>query len=232
MTDLKTSFEELRSVITQTIRKIDLFTLKRPETIEEFYKGQDCMTKFLTETSKTLYESMYSTTNIVEDNIRSVYILSDDATLEGHASELETQLGQLRVTGDAIASFPTEFNESITDQIIKFVDTQHTLLDSSSKTTDSKDKADISCHKKSLEELIIFDGGHRIMVDLLRTYRELCVKLISILAITLGRWESKLEDRVDSESFSDTMIMSNFEGIQKLSVKNRKNKKSKNDIYM
>ena len=232
MTDLKISFEELRTIITQTIKKIDGYNLREIDSYDVFYEEQNSLHEFLTDSSELLYESMYKTTNIVEDNIRSVYILSNDATLEGHATELETQLAQLRVTGDAIASLPTEFNDSITDQILKYTDSQHTLINSSSKTTTANEKIEIEAHKRALQKLILFQGGSRIMVDLLRTFRETCIKLMSILAITLGRWESKLEDRVDAETFSEAMIMSNYEGIEKLSMKNKKSKRSNNDIYM
>lgn len=243
MTDLKTSFEELRTVITQTIKRIDAFEIPEPDNDGAFYETHDEMMDFLTETSETLYREMYKTTNLVEDNIRSVYIMSDDATLEGHASELETQLAQLRVTGEAIASLPTEFNESFSDILIKYSDMNHTLLDTFSKIhemhktgnigrPDSTDKAVNLVHQRGAKELILYVGGKRVMKDMLRSYRETCIKLMSILMVTLGRWESKLEDRVvDIESFSESMVMSNYEGVEKLSVKSKKSKRLNNN-YM
>jgi predicted Zn-dependent protease with MMP-like domain len=242
MTDFKTSFEELRTVITQTIKKIDGFSIPEINTEGAFYESHSEIMDFLTETSETLYQSMYKTTNLVEDNIRSVYVLSDDATLEGHASELETQLAQLRITGEAIASLPTDFNDSFAEVIVKYTDMNHTLLDSFSKIremhktsglggSESTDQAVNLVHQRGAKEMILYTGANRIIKDIMRSYRETCIKLMSILVVILGRWESKVEDKIDLESFSESMIMSNYEGIEKLSTKNKRGKRS-SDIYM
>jgi len=211
--EFKESVNLLCKSIKNTIKDIDAFELKYYPDPRDTHEFMDRAVRFIDEASKPLYEKIYRTTNIVEDNIRSVYILMDDATLEGHASELETHLAQLRVIGDTIVSAPTSLNDEVTDLVVKYADLQYRFLKISQiRKTDPELTA-------GFETTVMSRGGYRIVVDAFRNFKESCIKLLSILAITLGRWENKVEGRVDAESFEGAMFMTNYDTPGELSSK-------------
>jgi hypothetical protein len=215
--EIKESIQTIYSQIKTTIGVIDEFSPPPVTSTDEFYKLVEQTGELLKETSKPLYEIVYQVTNILEDNIRSVYILTDDATLEGHATELETHLQQLRAVCDSIGTLLTTFNDGISDVIVKFTDVFHTHV-----KTESLLGRDLPTDTHPIMKIVLFEGGYRIVVDTLLTYKETCIKLLSILAITLGRWENKIEDRVDQESFQDSMVMANFQKLDGFSSKKPK----------
>lgn len=227
---LKNSIEGLYDKIRETIKKIEQFEVKKPAAVDEFYQLVESTESFLEGTTGGLYDMIYQTTNLVEDHIRSVYLFTDDATLEGHATDLETHLTQMRVVGEGIKNYPIDFNDEIGDLINKYLST----MDSVGKVNEMIRKGDlqtVNTYQSNIQNIVFINGGFLKISATMKDLKESCIRLMSILAMTLGRWESKLEDRVDSENISEGLVMSNIE--KGVSISSKKNKKKKKDnIYM
>lgn len=229
---LKNSIEGLYDQIRETIKKIEQFEVKKPSTTEGFYQLVDSTERFLEATTNGLYDTIYQTTNLVEDHIRSVYLFTDDATLEGHATDLETHLAQMRMVGEGIKNYPVDFNDEVGDLINKYLAT----VDSIVKIDEMAKKGGLepfetAIHRNNAQNILLINGGYLKIFLTIKDLKESCIRLMSILAMTLGRWETKLEDRVDSENLTDGLVMSNIE--KGVNISSKKNKKKKKDnIYL
>jgi len=237
---MKTTFEELSRKIRDTVKATEAIEVHQPETVTDVYQLMLGTESFLRESSSPLYEELYPMTNLLEDHIRSVYLFMDDATLEGHATELESHLAQLRMCGDDIRSTAKTFNDEFGGIIstymtnLKLTWEAEGLMAKLKGTTEGEEKADSPAnHIQTMERVFINQCFHLVM-ETLRDYKEACIKLLSIMAIALGRWENKLEDRVDAEHFTQGMIMSNIQAGGSISTKSKKGKKrqANDSLYM
>ena len=234
-TNLKGSFEELTTKIRETVMAIEATQTQRSETVVGFYDMMIRTEGFLRESSNPLYDRIYQVTNLLEDHIRSVYLFMDDATLEGHATELENQLAQLRMCGDDIRSTAKTFNDEAGTVITGYMTNLKTTLDAENQVERlvNQDVYIFSPvkHLEYMERIILSNQGFHLVKETLRDYKETCIKLLSIMAMTVGRWENKLEGRVDAENLSGGMIMSNVQGGGSISSKKGK-RRQKDDMYL
>jgi hypothetical protein len=234
-TNLKTAFEELTTKIRETVMAIEATQVRKTETVMGFYDLMIRTEIFLRESSNPVYDQIYQVTNLLEDHIRSVYLFMDDATLEGHARELEIQLAQLRTYGDDIRSIAKTFNDEAGTVITEYMTNMKTTLDAENQVERLVNK-DIYLfsplkHLEFMERIIFSNQGFHLVTETLRDYKETCIKLLSIMAMAVGRWETKFEDRVDAENLSGGMIMSNVQGGGSISSKKGK-RRQKDDMYL
>jgi hypothetical protein len=232
---LKTSFEDLSVTIRETVKGIEDIRTQLPESVVGVYDLVIRTEAFLRETSNPLYDKHYQVTNLLEDHIRSVYLFMDDATLEGHATELETHLAQLRMCGDDIRSIAKSFNDEAGGMITGYMANLKTTLDAENQVERLVNQ-DVHIftplkHVEYMERVLLLNQAFHLVTETLRDYKETCIKLLSIMAMTLGRWENRLEDRVDTQHLTDGMIMSNVQGGGSMSSKKNKRRK-KDDMYM
>lgn len=223
---MKSCIEDLSNSIKETVRSIEQYKvgIKRPGCEDEFYDLAFKTEDFINIISETLYDKLYLTTNLIEDHIRSVYIFMDDATLEGHATELENHLTQLRIVGENMSSATGDYNDEMGGIIRNYLSAGKMI-----KQMEGDGKSALENSRR----LMLFNSGYYKTVNTIQVYKENCLKLLSVLAITLGRWENKLEDRVDTENFNQGMVMSKMEETKSLSMKKGKRRqKEKDNLYL
>lgn len=233
---LKRAFEDLTVRLRDTVRVVETFQVTRPETVIGSY---DIVTRteiFFRDTSEPLYDNLYRMTNLLEDHIRSVYLFMDDATLEGHATELENHLAQLRMCGDEIRSAAKTFNDEACGIFTGYMAMLKMTLEADEIHSKMKNPEAYICppsrHVSYMERILLTNQICNHVSESLKDYKETCIKLLSVMAITIGRWETKLEDRVDTEHFHEGMIMSNMESGGSISSKKKGKRRQKDSLYM
>lgn len=239
MTDtltLKNTVDALSEKLRETVNSIDEVVVNAPSDISSVYEMIEKAQGFFISSTTELHTLIYTVGNVVEDHIRSVYLFLDDATLEGHATELETQLGQLRLMGEAVKSLPNDYNDEMGDVIAKYFGIYNSVIDSQVSSAKLEGFSPASRymtakHVTGITKMFLLDSTFIKTLDNLKSFKESCVKILSILAMTLGRWETKLEDRVDSEHISEGMVMSNMERGKSMSSKKNKKKNKDTSFY-
>lgn len=227
---MNTHIDQTSERIRDVIQSIDKYSLSRIEKTQDYYDALFGLERFIDETIEPLHEEIYRVCNLFEDHFRNIYIYMDDATMEGHVTELETQLSQLRMVNEGLKSLPAEFNEEMGDLATKYYTMLNSLLDSRKMTKDQVcELVAVDDHLKHLERNLLLRPGFLHMKDLLTTVKEACIKLLSVFAMILGKWERKIEDRIDVDHLKDGMVMSNIEKGKTLSSK--KGKKRQTNIY-
>lgn len=233
---MKVAFEELTVKLRETVKVVETFEVTRPETVIRSYDIVTRTEHFFRDVSEPLYDSLYRMTNLLEDHIRSVYLFMDDATLEGHATELESHLAQLRMCGDDIRSVAKNFNEEACGIFTGYMTMLKMTLEADEIHSKMKDPEAYVCppmrHVPYMERILLINQICNHVSESLKDYKETCIKLLSIMAITIGRWETKLEDRVDAEHFNEGMIMSNMESGGSISSKKKGKRRQKDNLYM
>jgi len=234
--NLKNTVDTLSEKLRESVNSIDEVVVGAPTDVTSVYAMIEKVQTILTGSTTELHNLIYTVANIVEDHIRSVYLFLDDATLEGHATELETQLGQLRLMGEAIKSLPNDYNDEMSDVISKYFGLLNSALDAQVSSSKIEGFTHVNTplttkHVDGITKLFLLDSTFIKTLETLKTYKESCVKILSILAMTLGRWETKLEDRVDSEHISEGMVMSNMERGKSMSSKKNKKKNKESSFY-
>ena len=223
---MNTHIDKASEKIKDIVSSIDQYELTRPSSSKDYYEKLYHLEDFIGNLIDPLHDELYQICNLFEDHFRSIYIYMDDATMEGHVTELEAQLSQLRMVNEGFKSLPSEFNDEMGDLSGKYYTMLNSLLDSRKMLHDVHDDISINDHISNLESSLLLRPGYLHMKDVLKTIREACVKLLSIFAMMLGKWEKKIEDRVDIEHIEDGMIMTNLEKGKTLSSKKGKRKQS------
>jgi hypothetical protein len=233
---LKVAFEELTVKLRETVKVVETYQVTRPETVIGSYDIVTRTENFFRDVSEPLYDSLYHMTNLLEDHIRSVYLFMDDATLEGHATELENHLAQLRMCGDDIRSVAKNFNEEACGIFTGYMTMLKMTLEADEIHSKMKNPETYVCppmrHVPYMERILLINQICNHVSESLKDYKETCIKLLSIMAITIGRWETKLEDRVVTEDFNEGMIMSNMEAGGSISSKKKGKRRQKDNLYM
>jgi hypothetical protein len=233
---LKVAFEGLTVQLRETVRVVETFEVSRPETVIGSYDLVTRTEHFFRETSEPLYDNLYRMTNLLEDHIRSVYLFMDDATLEGHATELENHLAQLRMCGDDIRSAAKTFNEEVCGIFTGYMTMLKMTLEADEIHAKIKNPETHICapmrHISYMERILLTNQICNHISESLKDYKETCIKLLSVMAIAIGRWETKLEDRVVMEDFNEGMIMSNMEAGGSISSKKKGKRRQKDNLYM
>lgn len=226
--DIKQLIENLSENLKSNLRDIDQLKITKPINEVEVYNLTDSIQMYL-EKAVVVYDEIYGVSNLLEDYIRSVYLFMDDATLEGYATELETQLGQLRLLGDGIRDLPTAYNEEVGDMISKFITNLDSLLDCHNNNVKGGLPITFSpnVHNERLKGILLYNTAYLKAVETISAYRESCFKLLSILAMVIGKWEKRLEDRVDMNQMNEGLVMSSGKSV----TSKRKNKKRDNNLY-
>jgi hypothetical protein len=225
-TNIKQTVETLSTKLQETVQSIQQCKIFRPTREEELYVMVSDLQTFLLNTTGDLYEVANQVGNVVEDHIRSVYLFTNDATLEGHVTELETQLGQLRILSDGVKSLPSEYNDEVRDVIARYLELceNKCLIEPASRVALQEPKV----HGSNIRQLFFLDAVYMKSLDTLKNYRETAVKILSVLAMTIGRWENKIEDRVGEEDMSEGMVMTN---VTLRRSKKKKSKDTSNSFY-
>lgn len=227
---MNTHIDQTSEKIRDVIQSIEDYSLPQIKKAQDYYDTLYGLEKFIDETIEPLHVEIYRICNMFEDHFRNIYIYMDDATMEGHVTELETQLNQLRMVNEGLKSLPSEFNEEMSDITSKYYTMLNSLLDSKKMAMNQvSDMVNVDEHLNHLERNLLLRPGFLHMKDLLTTVKEACIKLISIFAMILGKWERKIEDRIDVDHLKDGMVMTNIEKGKTLSSK--KGKKRQTNIY-
>lgn len=233
--NLKSFVDQLSESLRVTVNAVEKIEVSPPTNAEGVYSMIGVVQEYLLKSTDDLYTMINNAGNVLEDYIRTVYIYLDDATLEGHATELETQLGQLRLMGEAVKSLPNDYNDEMADVLGKYFGMVNSIVDiqaSSGKLASFDRTGDWALnHLTGVTKLSLLDSSYIKTIETLKTFKESCVKILSILAMTIGRWETKLEDRVDTEHISEGMVMSNMERGKSMSSKNKKKKNKDSSFY-
>lgn len=228
--DIKQYVEELSENLKRQVTDIDYIKPSKPVSEAEFYTMTENIQNYL-EQAVSVYDDIYKVSNLLEDYIRSVYLFMDDATLEGYATEMETQLAQLRLLGDGIRELPSAYNEEVGDMLNKFISSVDTLLDTHNNNVKGTpvpiSDFSPSGHYEQMKKIMLYNSSYLKALETISAYKETCVKLLSILAMVIGKWEKKLEDRVDMNRMNEGLVMSSGKSV----TSKRKIKKRDTGLY-
>jgi len=171
----------------------------------------------------------------LEDKLRTIFIQSEDATLEGFAGELETQLAQLRLIGGEIKDIPLEFNGECSELFVTWNKTIKTLLYNGFNAESWSTLAVSESNREmpgTLLSISLLTGSFLKAKSYKMSLRESCSKLLSVISMVMGKWETKIEDRIDLEELNEGLVMSGgmviFDGKKKTS---RGKKHNHSSIY-
>jgi hypothetical protein len=203
-TNIKNIVDTFSKKLQDTVMALSQSKVSPPMDVEMAYEMIHDHQRFLIDSSTELYEVANQVGNVVEDHIRSVYLFTDDATLEGHATELETQLGQLRILSEGIKSLASEYNDEMREVIRQYFE-----LMGGKYLFESKDSETMQLHRRKVCQIFFLKPIYLKTVDTYKNYRETSIKMLSVLAMTIGRWEAKIEDKVGAEDISEGMVMTN-----------------------
>lgn len=237
--NLFSSIEGLETCLREYIRRISEYTPTPESSTQDFVssvRAVEDFVGFVEEITDGIYGKIVLVSNVLEDGLRTIYISSDDATLEGFATELETQLSQLRLLTEGLKELPGqtngEFGEILTGWL-QATSTVYKNIELAGKVGHAAVGGDsvrgrLSPGNSTLGTALLFRPCRYVVKTGLKTLGETCMKILSVLSMISGKWEQKIAQRVDAEDIEEGMIMASGRKI-------RRGKKSRgvrsSDIY-
>lgn len=228
--NIRSTIDSSETLIREVISEINISNFHHPKNYDELSLLSIQFVDFVERQSERVHSELVLVSNILEDCLRTIFIVNEDATLEGFATELETQLGQLRLLAEGLKDLPVECNERLGDILSGWNDRLLVIL----KTREIKTKMDFpedtSLEISTLQRLSLYNAAYLSFQNSLKTLRESCIKVLSVLSMVAGKWEKNIEERVDDEDIREGMVMTAGSGIRRGSrAKGRQVRK--NNIY-
>ena len=235
-TDIRSTIDAFETSIREVISNLTSYSLEKPRSYKRACELSVSFVEFIQSNSDRIHTELVLTSNVLEDCLRTIFIVNEDATLEGFATELETQLGQLRLLAEGLKELPGECNDQLIEMFSGWNDRMFSVIESREKYLkmtespffppntfdDPKDSVDV------LKTLSLYNASYFIFRSYLKTFQESCVKILSVLSMVAGKWERKIEERVSDELIQEGMVMTAGREIRS----RRKGRKTKvSDLY-
>lgn len=235
--NLISSIEGLETCLRENIVKLSGYphaeTKDQYTCYEEIVKYVENFIEFVERVTEEIYGRIVLVSNVLEDGLRTIYISSEDATLESFATELETQLSQLRLLTEGLKELPGQTNEEFGEILTNWSQVSKTLyknLEYGEKFLNSfEDRLPSGVQTiDPLKKATLIRPCHYVVKTGLKTLTESCMKILSVLSMISGKWEQKIEQRIDAEDINEGMIMTSGRKIRR-GKKNRVSRSS--DLY-
>lgn len=231
--NIRSTIDSSETLIREVISEIEDSKFCRPESYEELSTLSIRFVEFVERQSEKVHSELVLVSNILEDCLRTIFIVNEDATLEGFATELETQLGQLRLLSEGIKELPGACNEEFSELFTGWNDRISVILTSREKYLEMKMEeyagfTDPALTTEILAKISLYNASYYIIRTNLKTFQESCVKVLSVLSMVAGKWERKIEERINEEEIQEGMVMTAGREIRN----RRRNRRSKpSELY-